>query len=247
MSLKTVFKKSFLFLGIAAVVTLGGCEREANPADESREELEARINFSKEMTPAEFATALDLLQHPQGAPERVEPQLQGLTSNKTYTVTTQNHARITIAGAAYDRPIDQWLAGASAGNVPISGEAFAALNDEVPHLIRVQIGDNPYWWWPEFALRTITLTMLDKGNYVIQGIYNNATNEYLFLTTGPSGSGMVGNTSCGAITFGNLFGHVYRPTYNVLDAELSYGFIAGCAPVVVGASVMFFLDGTANP
>jgi hypothetical protein len=228
-------------------LSLWSCKRDSDPREEAQKQVEA-LRIDAQMTDAEFRTTLDMVQHPSQSPDGdAQPRLQGALANKVFTLAYQNHATITIGGAAYDRPISQWLSGASAGNVAISPTTFAQLNAALSHSVRVVIGDNPYPWFTGFALRSISFTLLDKGNQLFEGLYDVNTREYLFLGSGGSVGGPIGTTTCGAISLGRIHGYM-NPGINLTNGVITNGFIAACdLPILLTAGIDFYFDGTANP
>ncbi|MFN8395532.1 MAG: hypothetical protein U0176_12895 [Bacteroidia bacterium] len=225
---------------------LSACTQEADPRKEI-EDAYRELRVDSAMGAAEYQHTSELLHHPPMLPEgaSTQPTLQAATSNRVYNLTYANYATVTIGGVAYNNSISNWMAGASAGNVPIDPVAFSQLNAALSHQVRMLIGDNPIPWWPSYALRPITFTLLDKGNYVLSGgLYTMSTNNYLYMGDANGGGGQVGSTSCGAITYSALHGYM-NPGYGGTNGYFSYNIIAGCSPVVVTATVQFFFTGVA--
>jgi hypothetical protein len=243
---QTFFKPLILALAWGAwALFLAACSREEiQPA--SNDALVPVIDFSQDMSEADYLIALDALQNPVKGPATQGPHLQGAMMDRVFSLNYANHSLINIAGVAYDRPNDEWLAGANAGTVAISPALFAQLNAAATRSIRVIIGDNPYPWWAGFDLRNIRIVMLDQGNFVIDGLYQVSTGQYLFLGAGNPVGGQVGNTSCGAISLGRLYGG-FNPALTTVTGTIDNAFIAGCSPVLIAASISFFFNGAMVP
>lgn len=238
-----------LVLIALSIIGLTACQRDADlPSD--TEAQYAALRFDSTMSAEEYQHTSELLLHPAVAPAgtTTPPRIQASTSNRVYGLTYANYATVTIGGAVYNHTISEWLGGALAGNQSLADDgvfanAYAALSREV----RIDIGDNPIPWWPDFPLRSITFTQIDRGNYVLSGgIYTTGTNNYLYLGGGTGVGGQVGSTSCGAITYGALHGYI-APGYGSTTGYVSYNIIAGCSPFVVAATLQFFFTGVARP
>lgn len=144
--------------------------------------------------------------------------------------------RIAVGGAIYNSTRDEWLSGGSAGSGQIPPALFAQLDSLAPHQIRMQVRNH---WFP---LRQIRMTLLDQGNKVLYGLYNNNNGTYLFLGAN-AGGGTIGNTPCGAIGLAATSGRIAADQLAIVNGDLSYGFIAGCSPILVAASISFKYDG----
>lgn len=236
---------AFAFMAVG-IVGLTSCTRDVNPR-EAIEDSYRELRVDSAMTAEQYQHTSELIHNPPAVPAdvTVPPTPQAVTSNRVYNLTYANYATVTIGGVAYNNTIANWLAGASAGNVPINPSDFATMNAALTHQLRIVIGDNPIPWWYEYTIRPITFTMLDKGNYVLSGgLYTTDTRNYLYLGNANGAGGQVGTTSCGAMTFGALHGWM-APGYTSTTGNFSYNFIAGCWPVAISASVTFYFTGVA--
>lgn len=226
---------SFLFLF--------GCQKEVLLEDQmTQSEVEAQINLTPDMTEAAFQQAQSMLELPL-EPSSPVPTLQGWEQDRTYALTYQPYATITIGGVAYNNSNEQWLAGQTVGGVYISPSDFQAMLENATQLVRMQIGNNPYPWWPGFLWRSIRMTQLDQGNYVAEGLFTYENKYYQFVGSGGAAGGNIGNTGCGAISLGAAWGN-FSSNFQSLTGYLENGFIAGCWPVAISASVRFYYSGT---
>jgi hypothetical protein len=232
-------------LALALGLFLAACSREEIQPTASEAVIPV-IDFSQDMSETDYLIAMDALQHPIKGPATQGPHLQGALIDRVFSLNYANHSLINIAGAAYDRPNDEWLAGANAGTVAISPALFAQLNAAATRSIRVRIDDNPFPLFTGFDLRNIHITMLDKGNQVIDGLFQVSTRQYLFLGAGNAVGGQVGSTACGAVSLGRLYGG-FNPAYTSVTGTIDNAFIAGCSPILIAASISFFFTGTLVP
>lgn len=225
------------------LVFFQSCKKEVLIEEPTQQEIENQIQLSPDMSQAEFDHVLALLHPDPGTHSSEYPTIQAAWIDRQYTVAYQNYAVITIGGVAYNRSIDEWLAGSTAGTVYISPEDFAQLLAGATQHVRMEIGNNPYPWWPTFPLRTLRMTMLDKGNFVMNGTYDTNWNYLQFIGVGPYGSGNLGGTECGAFTSGSITGN-FSSNHSSFTGTTAYGFVAGCFPVIISASVNFYFTGT---
>ena len=231
-------KKFSFFLGVSlmAMLFVTGCTKEVIrpnpvPADFKIDEVDLS---NPTMTETEFESLSSLAKEMAASPAPDgEPELQAYYISRRYQINYSPQVTIGIGGAYYDRTSAEWAAGANAGSTPISPELFAQLSGNVPQNIRL----NLTWSW--FPIWNINMVLEDQGNQVIHGLYDIRSHEYLFL--GVAGTS---NTDCGAVGAGRIFGKLPGQMTSITNGEHGYSFIAGCSPLVIGASINFYYTGT---
>lgn len=213
------------------------CEMQENPVEESPAAINpADVRLSADMDVAEYESlyqkACEAAANSAGKTETISGK---------FGLDYSNLVTLNVGGAAYIRERSEWLSGASAGSTYIDGATFAALDASASHLVQLRVSDS----W--FFLRPVQITLLDKGGATANGLFNISTGEFLFLASGASGGSTVGNTSCGFITLGSLYGVVSPDWSRLGSGQYSIGFVAGCTPVLIGASASFYFTGNRVP
>lgn len=240
---------ALLFLSLL-LIGLASCQKESvapeNTSDARLEELAAK--FDKDMPDAEFAELYQLVDEKMREQTSASPTPQAsYLSDREYEITYTNQVRIELGGAVYYEDRDVVEGGTTVGGIYLPPSVFEQLDGSAPHHIRLRIRSNPLDWVQGlFGLRQVIMTVVDQGNAVYYGLYNLSSREYLFLNVAGDG-GNVGNTACGAIGLGRVYGKAYAPYSALTQGEVGYGIIAGCSPVLIGASIAFIYSGAELP
>lgn len=235
-----IMKKNHLifYLGISLMVMLivSGCAKEAIhpnpvPADFKIEEVDLS---NPTMTDADFASLSSLAKEMASTPAPDgTPSPQAYYISRRYLINYSPQVTIGVGGAVYNRSSEEWAGGANAGSTPIDPQLFAQLSGNIPQTVRL----NLTWSW--FYLWNINIVLEDQGGQTISGLYNTYSREFLFL-----GFAGTSNTSCGAVGAGRIYGQLPGQMNTITNGEHGYGFIAGCSPLVIAASINFYYTGT---
>lgn len=232
--MKYLTKIIFALALVFSVSFLSSCEKEViEPVAEVAEDIELDDKVSDER----FLELLDVAE--EKAMEKGDRQMQWAFDGE-FELTYNDTVTIGVGGAIYNHTTDEWLSGGAAGNAQIPPAVFEALENSLPGHVRVQVQQS----W--FFLRQITITFLDQGNEVINGLYNANNGDYLFL--GLNGAnGTIGNTACGLITMGAITGRLSADQLALNNGNFGMGFIAGCGPILLGANAGFTYEGVRIP
>lgn len=228
----------FGVLGFALfMTTLTGCKPNDDIlTDGASPPQPAEVVLSPDMDSTEYLRYLDLAWQAVGETHGASGKVNGISRN--FNLTYSPTVTINVGGVAYSRPTSEWLSGASAGSVAIPPAVFAAVQGSASKLVRLEVFDS----W--FFLQPVRITLLDKGGFQAEGLYNRDTGEFLFLGVGGSAGGTVGNTSCGAVSLATLYGRVTPDWLKLNNGQYTVGFVAACdAPVLVVASATFPFTG----
>lgn len=234
------FSKPSLLIGfVAALLIAFGCEREpVKPTVPDLSGLKTDLS-DPTMTADEFMALYNRVGEIAQNPPADQPTVNAWAwaINRRFNITWGTNIAVGVGGAVYNRPTSEWLAGASAGSVPVSPTDIQQLINGLPHRVRLIEEQN---WFPIHQLRIV---FEDQGNYTIYGLIDSNSGNYTFL-----GAAAAGNNSCGAIVIGRVYGVV--DIYNQLSiaaGEYGYGLALACSPAAVGGTISMNYTGVAIP
>lgn len=151
-----------------------------------------------------------------------------------FTFAYSDQVKIKAGGAVANKNRKEMQSGTRVGDVSIDPVVYKKMESEAGTRFRIEIkksGSGNY--------REVTLINLQKKQS-IKGLYDITTREMLFATAKGKKSG----NECGSIGMGVVKGRLSSDMKKIESGEFAIGFIAGCNPVLVGASVTFYYKGT---
>jgi hypothetical protein len=236
------FQKPSLFIVLIAALLLGfGCERETvQPAAPDFSGMKTDLGDTT-MTEAEFKALYDRVGEVRmtHAADPSQPQAVWFYQNQRYQLTYSPVVTVGVAGAHYTASTNTLAAGATVGGFYVDPAVFNQVFSGLSQRIRLII--QPSW----LDLTQVTIVLEDQGNATYNGLFNFASREYLFL-----GVGAAGNSSCGAIALGRVYGKVanLNTTFqNIFAGQVGYALVLACHQGALAGSLGFSYTGVAIP
>ncbi|MFI5205158.1 MAG: hypothetical protein ACHQF2_11735 [Flavobacteriales bacterium] len=164
--------------------------------------------------------------------EAISQQDKELLFSGEFTFTYADKVKIKAGGVVTNKTRKELQTGTKVGDVAIDPAVYKKMESEAGTQFRIEIKK-----YGKGNFREITLTNLQKKQS-IKGLYDITTREMLFATA----KGKKSSNDCGSIGMGVVKGRLSADMKKIDGGEFAIGFIAGCNPVIVGASVTFYYN-----
>ena len=149
---------------------------------------------------------------------------EDLQVNACYELTLQENVQIYVAGAAYDRTLNQLHSGSQVGSLTLSAAQFAEVERSIGKFLKFQIQQ-----YGTLDLRKIRVTQqVSQEN--IDGLFHQPDRAFIF----GNGNGQT-QGECGVAALGIAKGNFSADFKNIQNGEIALTLIGGCNPIVAMA------------
>lgn len=156
-----------------------------------------------------------------------------LLLNADFEITYKETVKVKVGAAVADKKKQELHSGTEVGNVKIDPKVYAQMEEQTGTSFHIEIKKYGLGNWKEITLRN------NKNNQIVKGLFDAGTRKFIFATA----KGKKQNEKCGSLAMGAITGTLSVDMKKIENGEFGVGFLAGCNPILINASITFYYTG----